>query len=219
MPSFDPTADAISQNPLPPNFKYSPSAIAKWIDDVVPCVQGTQSEEVTRMVVDYLRKRLVSDANISAALSQSIYKFSYPMNIAVQFTKYNDQPNAVSHMVNPPPAYSERNDSLEDVKRRIKILDGQYEYARLKHNTAQMEKLLELAWALLAGYAKTRRDKDKMDQVREEILRNARNMAPIIRRAEREGLAPGPDGRTPRRVGVHEWVLEDAEGEAEGERD
>jgi hypothetical protein len=107
--------------------------------------------------------------------------------------------------------------TLEDVKRQAAYIDSRYEAARAAGNTADMEALAKILWELLKAWLKTRRGKDELDQVREEILRSARNIAPIIRRVERQGPAPGPAGRTPRRVGLHEYVLEDAEDAKEGE--
>ena len=192
----------------------NPQSVRNWVLKNVPCFTGPVPREWTTRIYTELRKYGVNTDVISVGLALAIrdgYVF-YDDHISL----YDYKPRPVSSP--PPPSMSAAAPAtIDDIKRQAAIIDGKYEIARLNHNTAQMESLANMLLELLRGYLKTRQDKDKMDQVREEILRNAGNIAPIIRRVERDGPAPGPGGRTPRRVGLHEYILEDAEEDAERE--
>src|SRR5215468_9265415 len=74
MPLLDPTEDAIWRRPLPKAYIKSPNAIAKWIDDTVPCAVMPQSKEVTLAVLRHLRSSGVSEANIAASFAKSVYQ-------------------------------------------------------------------------------------------------------------------------------------------------
>jgi hypothetical protein len=190
-------------------------SVRNWVRENVPCFTGPVPAEWTTAIYTALRKYGVSTDVIAVglALAQQDNYIFYDDRISLHDYKPrppNSLPPPQSMSATAPP-------TIDDIKRQAAIIDGKYETARLNHNTAQMESLANMLLELLRGYLKTRQDKDKMDQVREEILRNARNIAPIIRRVERDGPAPGPGGRTPRRMGLHEYILEDAEEDAEGE--
>jgi hypothetical protein len=187
-----------------------------------------QSERVTEVVVNYLRKRGIPDKTIAEALSQSQYQFRYPTNIAFQLAVFRPLD---PQLFDPMPQMKARGpQSLEDVIDQARYLDGKYEYARLNGNADEMAALVEALIELIRAYLQMKADKIKMDEVREEILRNSRNIAPIIRRVERQEPAPTPSGGRvqlqPRVVGpfpgrviyIRELVLEDL-GEAEGEKD
>lgn len=223
MPLPNPTADAISRFPFPKAFSLRPDAVAKWIDTVAPCVTKPQSREVTDTVIKHLRDSKVPDSVIAEAISKSTYKFTVSPADQYAFAYalgIKELAQTLTRPVKPPsaPSMSARQPmTLDDVKRQAAYIDSRYEAARAAGNTADMVALANMLWQLLKAYLQMRQDKDKLDQVREEILGSARNIAPIIRRVEREGPAPGPDGRTPRRVGLHEYILEDAEDAKEGE--
>jgi hypothetical protein len=191
----------------------------------------SQSERVTEVVVKYLRKRGVPDKTIAEALPQSQYQFKYPMNIAAQLVVFMPpDPRLFANMVSQHQMNARGPESLEDVMREVRLLDGKYEYARLNGNAAEALKLVEALIEIIKARLRMGEDKKQMDEVREEILRNSRNIAPIIRRLERQEPAPTPSGGRvqirPRVVGpfpgrveyIRELVLEDF-GEAEGEKD
>jgi len=191
----------------------NPQSVRNWVLKNVPCFAGPVPREWTTSIYAELRKYGVKTDTISVGLAlakQDGYVF---YDGYINPYDYDLRPSSSP----PPPTMSAAPPAtINDIKRQAVIIDGKYEIARINHNTAQMETLANMLLELLRGYLKTRQDKDRMDQVREEILQNARNIAPIIRRVERDGPAPGPGGRTVRRVGLHEYVLEDAE-ESEGE--
>lgn len=216
MPLFDPTADAISRRPLPQAYIKSPNAIAKWIDDTVPCVVTPQSMEVTLMVIRHLRSRGVGDVNIAASLAKSAYQFTFsPLSadiIGLPSLGMTANPSSGPSMRAAPPM------TLDEAKRSAQMLDADYERARLNHDVKRMQTAANNLDSLIRAFERMLSDKRRLEEVREEILRNSRNIAPIIRRAERARPVPGPDGRTARRVGLDTYVLEDLE-ESESERE
>ena len=190
-----------------------PQSVRNWVNENVPCFSGVVPPDWTQAVYSELRRSGANTDVISVGLAlaqQDGYVFYDDHHSLHDYT-----PRPVSSP-EPPAMSAAAPMTLDDAKRSAAIIDGKYEAARLNHNTAQMEALAQMLLDLLRGYLRVRQDKDKMEQVREEILQNARTVAPIIRRVEREGPAPGPDGQTARRVGLHEYILEDAE-EAEAE--
>ena len=193
----------------------NPQSVRNWVLKNVPCFAGPVPIEWTTSIYTELRKYGVTTDTISVGLAlarQDGYVFHDGY-----INAYNYALRPLSSSPPPPTMSAAPPQTINDIKRQAEIIDSKYEIARLNHNTAQMETLASMLLDLLRGYLKTRQDKDRMDQVREEILRNAGNIAPIIRRVERDGPAPGPGGRTVRRVGLHEYVLEDAEESAERE--
>jgi hypothetical protein len=205
----------------PPLFGYftgnirRPQSVRKWVLENVPCFAGPVPDEWTKRIYSELRKDGVNTDVISVGLAlarQDGYVFN---DYHISLHDYTPRPVPLS---TPPPSMQEAAPpTIEDLKQQAAIIDSKYEFARANHNIAQMESLANILLDLLKGYLQTRRDKDKFDQVREEILLNARNIAPIIRRVEREGPSPPPGGGRLRQVSLHEYILEDAGEDAERE--
>ena len=191
-----------------------PQGVRNWVLENVPCFAGPVPDELTKRIYTELQKDGVNTDVISVGLALA-RKDGYVFNdYHVSLTDYTPRPMPLS----PVPSMRARHpETIEDIKQTVSIIDSKYETARLNHNIAQMESLANVLLELLKGYLQTRRDKDKIDQVREEILLNARNIAPIIRRVEREPPTPPPGGGRLRQVSLHEYIIEDAEGDAEKE--
>ena len=201
MSAFDPLSQAISTHPFPKEFARIPAVITKWIDQVVPCLAGStpQSAKTTSAVIAHLRHRGVTDADIAAAMMKSGYTFDFQFGethgvaIQMRFQKKPQQPNSMS------PA-----EPVDPVRLKFKAqeLDVKFSVAERAGNTEAMK---EIAKALLDLLGKTgeawhdmRKDKEKMDEVREEIMRNSPNIARNIRPfGPKEPPVPGPDGRIP----------------------
>src|SRR6266852_1183993 len=192
-PLLDPTVASISRSPLPKSFVKSSVAIAKWIDQTVPCVVKPQSGEVTMTIITHLRSRGVRDIDIAASMSKSIYQFTFPLSFGIEpilnALPGPKPPPGVN--VHPTPGMNARPGvNVDDARREAELIGGAYERARLNGNTAKMEVEAQNLLDLISGYGKIIRDKNKLDEVREDILRNSRNIAPIVRRVQRDGPAP-----------------------------
>lgn len=108
--------------------------------------------------------------------------------------------------------------TLDEARRMAQRYDADYERARLNHDVKGMQMAASNLDSLIRAFERMLSDKRRLEDVREEILRNSRNIAPIIRRVERQRPVRGPDGRTARQVGLDTYVLEDLE-ESESERE
>lgn len=229
--SLDPTQDAIDRNPLPTSYVKLPPAIAIWIDNVVPCLVtgATQSQAITDMVVAHLRRRGVSDDNIVAALDKSASKFSYMSSIT-----FNLQIKVRNYTPPPPDGHQTYNnpEPADPVKEGWRATDLEIKY-RVARDQADIKTMEHIGLLFLALYnagrawARTKQDKERIEEVGAEMVRNAPNIARVIRPSgPPEPPAPGPDGRTPRLVDAElliyvldrdELQREAAEAEAENE--
>jgi hypothetical protein len=216
----DETTEAITRYPLPDLYVTLSAYIAKWIDVTVPCVTSEeQSEAVTDEVVSYLRGRGVADVVISEALSKSVYKYPFTRQTAhlyMQVRWHEQQSNDT--MGTAPPGDPEKD------MWRARDIDQKFLGASVSGDRSAMEKFAKMLLDLLDAYGRAKGGKERMDEVGREILRNAPNIRPLIRVVGPEPPVPGPDGRTPRRVGPNTYVLDEdalekAEADAEGEAD
>ena len=235
------TAEAIAKYPLPQPYVRWAVAIAKWIDVTVPCVaSGEQSEAVTDMVIAHLRRRGVSDMVISEALSKSDYKYPstslITSSLAMLVRMHDKGTGSLGHSGNAPdtpypsmgvaaqPSYPEK-----DIW-QARDLDQKFAGASIAGSRGAMDKIARALKDVLDKYGKGAGGKERNEAAAEEILRNVPHIRPLIRVVGPEPPVPGPDGRTPRRVGPNTYVLdEDAleraeaeaggEGEGEGEAD
>jgi hypothetical protein len=107
-------------------------------------------------------------------------------------------------------------------------LDAQFAAAANVGNGPAMKKIAQLLLDMLNAYGRAKSGKERNEAAAAEILRNARRIRPPIRVIGPERPVPGPDGRTPRRVGPNTYVLDEkeleaaeaeAEWEGEGEAD
>jgi hypothetical protein len=230
------TAIAIRQYPLPKTYVRWAVAIAKWIDVTVPCLTSNeQSQEVTELVIGYLRREGVSDMVIAEALSRSVYKYPYialmTTGLQMLVELHERGTGQLGHSGNAPdtPQTSMGSPSPPDPQKdilRVRTLDGDFVVAANAGNRRAMEKIAKTLLDLLDAYGRAKKGKERMDAVGEEILRNAPNIARVIRVVGPEPPVPGPDGRTPRRVGPNTYVLDEreleteaAEAESEAERE
>lgn len=209
------TAEAFAKYPLPTTYVRWADAIAKWIDVTVPCVTDEQSQAVTDMVVRYLRSSGVSDMVISEALSKSVYKYSYSsqatFNLRILVPLHEQQSPQTSMGPAPP-----RNPQIDEWQ--AQKLDRDFMKAADAGDIRAMEAIAQLLVNMLYAHGRAKQAKEKMDAVGAEILRNAPNIARVIRVVGPERPVPGPDGRTPRRVGPNTYVLDiDALKAAEAE--
>lgn len=209
---------SIVQNPLPHEYVKVPRAIAMWVDGAVPCtVNNRQTLALTKQITGYLRSRGVSDKDINAALLLSTYQFDGVMQPLEPPPRNLDMPA---------PARLGTPNTISPVK-LAERLDGEYQYARINHNAGKMKVIAGMLIDLLNAKAQLAKKQSEYEEVGREILRAAPNIARVVGGGPGgRGMAPGPDGRTPRPLGGNVYVLEvDAveseavEGEGEAEAD
>jgi hypothetical protein len=191
------------------------------------------------MVVRHLRSKGVSDMIIGEALSKSVYKYPYMSPITSglhMLVRLHEQGSGtLGHSGNAPDtpqtsmgASPTQPPDPEIDNMRAQDINQKFMGAEIAGDRRAMEKFAKMLLDLLNAYGRAKVGKERMDEVGREILRNAPNIRPLIRVVGPERPVPGPDGRTPRRVGPNTYVLDEKEleaaeaeagGEGEGEAD
>lgn len=189
------TEQVINLRPFPKAYGFWPDKIAKWIDDSVPCLLPgrMQAADDTDLVIRHLRWRGVSDSMIAAGLAKSNNTFDlthhFHLSILAYRPKMPQQPNSMSPVV---PM------DREQLRLKAAELDARFEVAENANNLPEMKRIAELLLALLGNTSRMIREKERLDGVRAEILRNSPNIARHVRPfGPPEPPVPGPDGRVP----------------------
>ena len=201
MTMIGPLAQMMNATPFNRHFAKVPAVVAKWIDSVVPCLAGStpQSANTTSDVIMYLRGKGVADADIAAGMLKSVYTFDFQFGethriaVLMGIQRKPQQPNSMSAAE---PVDRER------LKFKAQTLDVKYRNAEISGDTEAMKELAKALIDLLASAGEAwhdmRKDKEKMDEVRAEILRNSPNIARVVRPfGPKEPPVPGPNGRVP----------------------
>lgn len=193
------TVQLMAQRPLPPGDRNRPEAIAKWVDAVAPClVPGiAQSVEETDLIITYLQRRGVREQDIGQALAMSSYKFDVSLHHQ-QVSFYMSLPKVPNQ---PDNSMSPAHWDPEKLKFEAARLDVLFQTAERAQNVTDMKRIAELLIALLSNADDMIQDRERLRQIRSEILMNARNIAPNIRPyGPKDPPVPGPDGRVPKFV-------------------
>lgn len=202
-----PIDKAIMQRPLPGQYELLPELVAGWIDSVVPSIggDGRQTADVTAAVIWHLKSRGLSDLSIASAMRISAFKFDFSHPRSHQVHAYMVQLQPLRRDIGAPDHTRLRGKPKPDptsLMLSARKLDVQFqaEYNAGNHGVARS--ILKALWDLItqAGevYHDMEKDRQRIKQVQEEILRNAPNIGRIIRKSgPKEPPAPGPGGRVP----------------------
>jgi hypothetical protein len=234
--TLDTAAGAISRYPLPQAFVKIPQAISYWIDQVAPCLAAgvKQSRETTDAVIDHLRRQGVSDDVIAGAFILNSYAFDFSSSSAQSIgikIMIATMPQPSRSGVPPAPQMTSISpgEARGNMINTARVLDQRYKGAIASSNRPLMRAILKALIDLLSGagegFDEMRKDKEKLEEVQEEIMRNAPTAGRAIRFLPRP--PPGGGGGRVRQVGPDTYVeveediveeqAEEGDGEAEGD--
>ena len=221
---FSMTANLIKKTPLRRGAKLE--EIVNWIKNVAPClVKGhKQSATDTDMIVRHLLMSGFDLQTIAAALMASGYEWTVhdtSINVAMANRRMElDGAFARNSNVPEPPRMGPpgKQPSIEWLKEKARDLDNRFRANA--HNPELQEQLVNQTIDILNSIGEVRveggniapgawraaKELERMRDTREEILRNAPNLARIVRQlgpldlARIQRLPPGPNGSTVRRI-------------------
>jgi hypothetical protein len=197
-----------------------PTAIAVWIDYVVPCMaNGRQSVEVSELITAYLRRQRVPDPVITAAMAKSNYSFTF-------------RTSPRTPVYTPQQDYMDPAPPVDKAKRAFKMqdLEQKYLFAMAQGNAPLARAIIKALIDLLGGggepFHDMEKEKERLEELRLEIEQNAPNAGRKIRVRGGGSGPPVPllSGARLRPIGpyTYEVDVEAVEGEAaeaEGERE
>lgn len=187
------------------------TAAAEWILQNIPCSNGPMDPQTTDAIIDKLRKQGLSDADILAALwlarlnGHELAPTTKELTMTAPFTsRLNEEP---------PDPNDDNAYAVDPNEERIwapyvaREMEARYLRAEMAGDTAMME-IIAMALAALLVKAlekvgRVKKEKERLREIQEEILRNAPTIAKRIQHLSARELremrdAPTPDPRQPR---------------------
>ncbi|HET9316589.1 MAG TPA: hypothetical protein VFQ51_13430 [Vicinamibacteria bacterium] len=201
----------------------------QWILKNVPCVNGPMDPKWTDTIITRLKEARIPDTDILAALDKARAEgYDLPQTADERWLRaLNTKPDLDWNQDAGAPNLGSddrgENRGLDELTRDEMITlaqryEAQYELGRINHDVqaqrASISGILALLWALGRVGGKMKQDRERLEQTRAEILRNAPNIARQIDPRDPRSPMETPDPREGEGEGEGEIIEGEGEGEA-----
>ena len=187
---------------LPFQDRGNPAAVVVWIQRNVPCFKGDIPGDWTDAVISFLRKETVANDVIRNAmlyLRDHGYHFtptvaSAAIGLTVVASRHPPNPDGQRPYPRPAAPRMDQGEPLNEfsVKNAVQQYEHSYIRAQTAGDLAGMEVavlgILTLLWKWINAKLEVAAERAKWDAIREEVLRNAPRIAPLIQHLSREDL-------------------------------